>query len=86
MTHFSKDSRLTAIMKSDCDVFKMIAAEWNNVSETHITDKQRNDAKQISYAIIYGMGSKSLAEKMHCSEAEAQQQQDLFLKRFAGIG
>lgn len=86
LTHFSQDSRLMEIMKSNCDVFKMVAAEWNNVNECEITDKQRNDAKQICYGIIYGMGSKSLAEKMHCNEAEAQKQQDLFLKCFSGIG
>lgn len=72
-------------MRSDCDVFKMIAAEWNSISEVEVTDRQRNDSKQICYGIIYGMGVKTLAGKMNCEEAEAQKQQDLFLNCYPGI-
>lgn len=32
LTHFCQDSMLLTIMKSDQDVFKLIAAKWNNVT------------------------------------------------------
>lgn len=63
----------------------MIAAKWNNISEAEVTDKQRNDAKQICYGIIYGMGVKALADEMNCDETEAQKQQALFHKCYPGI-
>lgn len=72
-------------MRSDCDVFKTIAAKWNGIDEMNVTDKQRNDTKQICYGIIYGMGVRSLAEKMSCDETDAQEQQDAFLKCYPGI-
>lgn len=72
-------------MRSNCDVFKMIAAKWNNINETEVTDKQRNDSKQICYGIIYGMGVKTLAEEMNCDETEAKKQQDLFHNCYPGI-
>lgn len=72
-------------MQSNCDVFKMIAAKWNNINESDVTEKQRNDAKQICYAIIYGQGIKALADSMSCDEMEAQRQQDLFYKCYPGI-
>lgn len=72
-------------MRSNCDVFKMIAAKWNNINETEVTDKQRNDSKQLCYGIIYGMGVKTLAEEMNCDETEAKKQQDLFHKCYPGI-
>lgn len=63
----------------------MIAAKWNNINESDVTDTQRNYSKEICYAIIYGMGVKALAESMGCDEAEAQKQQALFHKCYPGI-
>lgn len=72
-------------MHSDRDVFRLIAAKWNNINESEVTDTQRNVSKQICYGIIYGMGVKALAEKVNCDEAVAQEQQDLFLKCYPGL-
>lgn len=36
LTHFSEDSALTRIMKSDVDVFKSIAASWSDVPEGEV--------------------------------------------------
>ncbi len=85
LSHFSNDIGLANVMRSRCDVFKMIASKWNNISEKDVTDKQRNDTKQMCYGIIYGMGVRSLAEKMNCDETEAQEQQNLFLKCYPGL-
>ncbi|XP_037047750.1 DNA polymerase theta isoform X2 [Bradysia coprophila] len=85
LTHFCNDPKLTEVMRSNSDVFKMIAAKWNCIDEDQVTDKQRNDSKQICYGIIYGMGVRALAEKMDCEEVEAQEQQEAFLKCYSGI-
>lgn len=63
----------------------MIAAKWNNINECDVTEKQRNDSKQICYGIIYGMGIQNLAESLKCDESEAEKQQALFYESYPGI-
>lgn len=72
-------------MKSNVDVFKGIAAKWNKISEEKVTDKQRNDVKQICYGIIYGMSMKSLAESLNCDEDAAKVLSDQFHTSYPGI-
>lgn len=36
LTHFSQDSVLCEIMKQEGDIFKSIAAKWNNVTEEEV--------------------------------------------------
>lgn len=55
------------------DIFKKIAAKWRRIEESRVDNIQRNQTKQICYGIIYGMGSKSLAETMKVDEATATQ-------------
>lgn len=78
LTHLCQDKLLCYAMKSDQDVFKLIAAKWNNVGVDEVNDKMRQNAKQICYGIIYGMGTKALAEQMHISVEEA----DSFIETF----
>ena len=43
-----------------------------------MTDDERQQAKQICYGIVYGIGCKSLAEQLEVTEEEAQ----LFVNSF----
>jgi hypothetical protein len=47
-----------------------------------VTAEQRNCAKQVTYGILYGMGSHTLAEKLGCSCPEADKFRTEFLLRF----
>lgn len=85
LAHLSEDPTLISIFQTDNDVFISIAAKWNKVSETDVTDKMRNDTKQICYGIIYGMGVKSLAASMKCDENEAQLLHESFHQTYPGI-
>ena len=49
LTHFSQDSVLCKIMKQPGDIFKNIAAKWNNVAE-----------EQVSTDIIINISQKSI--------------------------
>lgn len=71
LAHLSNDNALKKVFGTVNDVFVSIAAKWYKVTEIDVTDKMRSDAKQICYGIIYGMGIKSLATAMACSEEEA---------------
>ncbi|EFN66768.1 ATP-dependent DNA helicase HEL308 [Camponotus floridanus] len=85
LTHFSQDSILCEIMRQPGDIFKSIAAKWNNVSEEEVTIEMRQRTKQLCYGMIYGMGVKSLAENLCISESEAQEFLESFMSTYPGI-
>lgn len=85
LAHLSNDSSLISIFNESADVFISIAAKWNKVAEIDVTEKMRNNTKQICYGIIYGMGVKSLAVAMNCNEEEAQSLHESFHQTYPGI-
>ncbi|XP_029175852.1 DNA polymerase theta [Nylanderia fulva] len=85
LTHFSQDSILCEILKQPGDIFKNIAAKWNNVPEEEVTVEMRQRTKQLCYGMIYGMGVKSLAENLCVSEPEAQEFLESFMNTYPGI-
>lgn len=85
LTHLSQDKVLCSVMKSDQDVFKLIAAKWNNVNVDDVDDQMRQNTKQICYGIIYGMGTKTLAEQLNISVEEADGFIESFHKKYVGI-
>ena len=54
IAHLSCDKRLIAVLNADGDVFKLITAQWKNISPDHVTPEQRAQAKQVcmNYFII----------------------------------
>ncbi|XP_063702529.1 DNA polymerase theta [Culicoides brevitarsis] len=85
LTHLSQDPSLIRIMNSDEDVFRSIAAAWYKTSVADVTVKQRNDAKQICYGIIYGMGLRGFAEALETTEEEAFALIEQFHLTYPGI-
>jgi DNA polymerase theta len=86
LTHLCKDPKLLKIFKSAGeDIFKKIGASWNNVDESSVSETQRNQTKQLCYGIIYGMGSKALAETMKVDEETAKTLADEFQSSYPGI-
>lgn len=85
LAHLSNDEALKKVFGTVNDVFVSIAAKWYKVTEIDVTDKMRNDAKQICYGIIYGMGVKSLAVAMDCDEDEAFRLYESFHNTYPGI-
>ncbi|TWW59377.1 DNA polymerase theta [Takifugu flavidus] len=85
LAHLSKDQRLLQVLNGGADVFRCIAAEWKNVDPGSVTDGLRQQAKQICYGIIYGMGAKSLGEQMGVEENEAACYIETFKTRYRGI-
>lgn len=85
LAHLSQDSKLVEAILSEQDIFKAIAAKWNKISETEVTDDMRNATKQISYGIIYGMGMRALAEALKCTVEEASMVAEQFHAVYPGI-
>ncbi|KAI4495700.1 hypothetical protein M0802_008535 [Mischocyttarus mexicanus] len=85
LAHFSKDPILCNILCKEGDIFKNIAATWNNVSEDQIDDNTRQNTKQLCYGMIYGMGVKTLAENLKVTETEAKKFLESFINAYPGI-
>jgi|LakMenEpi03Aug12_release.lakeMendotaPanAssembly.Ray.scaffolds.fasta_scaffold4243105_1 DNA polymerase theta len=59
MAHMSEDRQLCQLLsRNDRDVFKSIAATWKRKHIDDVTEKERNEAKQICYGMLYGIGVK----------------------------
>ncbi|XP_044856994.1 DNA polymerase theta [Mauremys mutica] len=85
LAHLSRDHRLIEVLNSGADVFKSIAAEWKMIDADAVGDEIRQQAKQICYGIIYGMGAKSLGEQMGIEENDAACYIESFKSRYPGI-
>ncbi|XP_018568952.2 DNA polymerase theta [Anoplophora glabripennis] len=85
LAHLSRDELLRNILIKPGDVFRSIAAKWNKVEEDEVNDTMRQNTKHICYGIIYGMGSKTLAEQLEIDESEAILFMDSFRNTYPGI-
>ncbi|XP_029287125.1 DNA polymerase theta isoform X2 [Cottoperca gobio] len=85
LAHLSKDQRLLQVLNGGTDVFRCIAAEWKSIDPESVNDNLRQQAKQICYGIIYGMGAKSLGEQMGVEENDAACYIESFKGRYKGI-
>ncbi|KAH8407953.1 hypothetical protein KR222_005001, partial [Zaprionus bogoriensis] len=85
LAHLSQDQALLKVMNSEHDLFTAIAAHWNKIPESQVSEQLRNGTKQICYGIVYGMGLRSLAEALKCSEQEAQMLCEQFHLAYPGI-
>ncbi|KAK2091771.1 hypothetical protein P7K49_031055 [Saguinus oedipus] len=85
LAHLSHDRRLIHVLNTGADVFRSIAAEWKMIEPQSVGDDLRQQAKQICYGIIYGMGAKSLGEQMGIKENDAACYIDSFKSRYTGI-
>ncbi|KAK0148333.1 DNA polymerase theta [Merluccius polli] len=85
LAHLSKDRRLLQVLNGGADVFRCIAAEWKNIELDTVNASLRQQAKQICYGIIYGMGPKSLGEQMGVDENDAACYIESFKSRYKGI-
>ncbi|XP_052845480.1 DNA polymerase theta [Drosophila gunungcola] len=85
LAHLSQDKALLEVMNSPQDLFTAIAARWNRIDESEVSEPIRNGTKQICYGIVYGMGIRSLAESLKCQEQEAQMVCEQFHQAYKGI-
>ncbi|XP_032336025.1 DNA polymerase theta isoform X2 [Camelus ferus] len=85
LAHLSHDHRLIQVLNTGADVFRSIAADWKMTEPESVGDDLRQQAKQICYGIIYGMGAKSLGEQMGIKENDAACYIDSFKTRYTGI-
>lgn len=77
-------SLLAAFRKAE-DVHVTTASLMLNVPKDEVTDDQRSVGKTMNFALLYGMGAKSLAEKLGIDKAEAEQLYEQFFSAYSAI-
>ncbi|PNW81729.1 hypothetical protein CHLRE_06g257800v5 [Chlamydomonas reinhardtii] len=90
LAHLSGDMRLQQLLRSGGDVFRQIAAAWlrPGTQPASISSRDREQAKRIIYAIIYGMSPQGLAQALSDHGVEVKEATALrssFLRHFAGV-
>ena len=85
LAHMSGDKKLQGFLNSDGDIFKMIAGEWLGVRAEDVSAKQRQEAKQICYGMVYGIGPKALGEQLGIEENEALRFMETFKSKYPAM-
>ncbi|XP_014662038.1 PREDICTED: DNA polymerase theta-like [Priapulus caudatus] len=85
IAHLSSDNKLTHILNNGGDVFKLIASEWKMISVDSVTSADRQQAKQICYGIIYGIGPKTLGDQLNVDEKCAATLINTFKSKYEGL-
>ena len=65
MAHFSGDKKLLSAFNdaTAADIFKLIAARWQKLPVSEVTDADRQKVKHLCYAVIYGAGPNLISEQ-----------------------
>ncbi|KAF8359664.1 polq-1, partial [Pristionchus pacificus] len=74
LAHMSGDEKLKRLLNDEkMDIFTRLGTEWKQTRQT---------VKVVCYGMIYGMGARSLAEKLECTKEEAQKMINNFFSTF----
>ncbi len=82
LAHVSGDKKLQSFLNKEGDVFKMIAGEWLGVPPSEVSSKQRQEAKQVCYGMVYGIGAKALGKQLDISADDAAQFMESFKSKY----
>ena len=85
LAHLSGDQNLQNTLRQGGDVFKAMAAQINKCTVEKVDDTKRQQAKQIVYGLVYGIGDKSLADQLGIEVMEAIKFTEAFKNRYPGV-
>ncbi|XP_063592844.1 DNA polymerase theta-like [Penaeus indicus] len=85
LAHLASCEKLLRLLNGGEDVFTSIAGQIHMVEPGDVTTEWRQQAKQICYGMLYGMGARALGEQLGVDENDAQTFMDRFMGRFPGV-
>lgn len=86
LAHLSQDRVLCNLLgPQNKDVFKAVASKWKMKAVDQVTSEERQQAKQICYGILYGIGVKALSEQLCVVEEEASAFMSTFKSTYPGV-
>ena len=85
LAHLSGDESLSAALRSDEDVHRLVAARVFGVAPSEVSYEQRSVAKMVAYGLSYGMEAYGLSQRLAVPPAEAEAILDAFFTAFPGL-
>jgi len=83
--HICNDPGLRAAFKSGQDIHRATAAKVLSIPPEQVTADQRSFAKRVNFGLLYGMGTRSLAEQAGIPMGEAQKFIDAYFAGFPNV-
>jgi DNA polymerase-1 len=83
--HICKDPGLRAAFADGQDIHRATAAKVLGLPPEKVTADQRSFAKRVNFGLLYGMGTRSLAEQAGIPMPEAQKFVDAYFAGFPNI-
>ena len=73
LAHLSGDPKLIDFFRSNEDFFSQVAGDLKGKPASSITSEERQVAKQVVYAVMYGVGPHRLGQTLGIATADAEQ-------------
>jgi DNA polymerase I len=85
LAHFSGDDAFVRAFREGIDVHRQTASVIFDVSVEKVSPEQRDRAKTINFATLYGQGEFSLARQLGITRTEAGEFISQYFERFGGV-
>lgn len=85
LAHLSGDTHLRESFRAGQDIHTATAAKLFNTFVDEITDRQRQIAKVVNFAVMYGMGPHALSENLDIEFVEARKYIDDFFEFYPEV-
>ncbi|GCC21680.1 hypothetical protein chiPu_0020155 [Chiloscyllium punctatum] len=87
LAHFTSDPELLKLFQEPelPDVFSTLACQWKGISVDQVKSADREQAKRIVYAVVYGAGCERLSECLGISAGQASQFIESFLQKYKEV-
>jgi DNA polymerase-1 len=85
LAHISGEPQLVDAFQTDQDIHRRTASQLFGVSEAEVTASQREVAKTVNFATIYGQGATALAQIIRVPRKTAQEYIDQYFKTYARV-
>jgi DNA polymerase I len=79
------DKSMIEIFRQGEDIHRATAAKIHGLNESEVTKTIRNTAKEVNFGVLYGMGSRGLAQRTGISQDEARAFIDKYFETFSGV-
>jgi DNA polymerase-1 len=85
LAHITQEPRLVEAFRADEDIHKATGSDLFGIAIAEVTPIQRNLAKTINFATIYGLSSQGLSQRTGLSPREAVDFIKQYFERYPGI-
>ena len=85
LAHFCADAQLVEAFRFDLDIHRRTASQLFGVSVEEVSAPQREVAKTVNFATIYGQGASALGQILDVPRKTAQEYIDNYFKAYAGV-